>query len=145
MNIYSSGDSDSGYDTSGSDSGDDSSYGSGYTDSGDTSYATETYDDSGYYSTLSDIEASFSAIASSADAAISSDEIYPTLGGGYLTPTASYDDYYSTNSGYSYLSAAYTSGSAAFSSAFASATGAAVCPRNWNHDKPTDVLVGQLK
>ena len=105
-------------------------------DSGDTTYATETYDDSGYYSTLSDIASSHSAFVSSADAAISSDEIQPTLGGGYVTPTASYYDYYSSLSAaytsgtpsydsayYSSLSAAYTSGSAAF----ASATRAAVC------------------
>ena len=114
-------------------------------DSGDTSYATETYDDSGYDSTISEIRASGSAFASSADAAISSDEIYPTLAGGYVTPTDSYGDYESTYGDYSYYSAAYTSGSAAFGSYFASATGAAVGTLYYSYDILTDVFAGQLK
>ena len=79
---------------------------------------------------------------SSADAGISSDDILPTLGGGYVSPTAAYGsydssysgdayssapytsgDYDSTYGGYSYFSAAFTSGSAAITSSFPSETG----------------------
>ena len=86
-----------------------------------------------------------SAFASSADAAISSHEIYPTLVAGYSTPTDSYGDYESTYGDYSYYSAAYTSGNVAFGSSFASATGAAVGTLYYNYDILTDVIAGQLR